>query len=163
MGGCCCKCTPRWKNEEDVLCAYLYEECACFRPRKFVLVGCSPESEWDQNATAARDILEQEVFDPNGEPIRIAHETPKGCCGYEMFEATLKKLEMDWCPSMNAKLATYGYEVDAYEWVEMRYISNGQGGHTQPVPHFCIRVKKLGVTDTVRMVDGEEVEMGKKI
>lgn len=151
MGAACCKCTPSWKNEEDVIAAYVYEECTCFRPRKYVLRSVDEGSEWALPAAeGARKIVEREVFDPNGLPVSIA-EDPKGCCGYQMFEVSAEKLNSDWAPKMNSNLEVYGYEVDAFQWVEYRYVSEGQsGGHTQPVPHLCIRVKKLVVTDAQR-------------
>jgi len=152
MGAACCKCTPRWKNEEDVLCAYLYEECGCCRPRKFNLRGCKAddnEHEWNAatNATV-RKLVEEEIFNPFGQPVEIAADVPKACCGYEMFEAAVARLEKEWSPKMNQKIEPYGFMVEGFEWVEYRYVSHGQhGGHTQPVPQFCIRVKKLAEKD----------------
>jgi len=56
-------------------------------------------------------------------------------------------------PDLNKKIEQYGFKVEGYNWVEYRYISNGQhGGHTQPVAHFCIRV--------VKKKDGEKTEEG---
>mmetsp|Transcript_6800 Transcript_6800/g.10629 ORF Transcript_6800/g.10629 Transcript_6800/m.10629 type:complete len:154 (-) Transcript_6800:120-581(-) len=152
MGAACCKCTPRWKNEEDVLCAYLYEECAFCRPKKFILRGCragDDDHEWNAatNATV-RKLVEEDIFNPYGEPVEIAADVPKACCGYEMFEVAIARLEKDWSPKINQKIEPYGYMVEGFEWVEYRYVSQGQyGGHTQPVPHFCIRVKKLPEKD----------------
>lgn len=149
MGAACCKCTPRWKNEDDIICAYLYEECALCRPKKFIIRGCKAKDndhEWNlTNNSTARNLLEEEIFNPYGLPVQIAHDVPKACCGYQMFEASVARLESEWCPRMNEKLEPYGFIVDGFEWVEYRYISHGQngGGHTQPVPHLCIRVKKL--------------------
>jgi hypothetical protein len=61
-----------------------------------------------------------------------------------MFEVAVARLEKEWIPKMTEKMEPYGYMVDSFEWVEYRYISSGQyGGHTQPVPHLCIRVKKV--------------------
>mmetsp|Transcript_91372 Transcript_91372/g.136809 ORF Transcript_91372/g.136809 Transcript_91372/m.136809 type:complete len:177 (+) Transcript_91372:81-611(+) len=147
---CCCKCEPRWKNDQDVICAYVYEECACCRPRRFLLRGVrddDAEHPWNAASNSkARELIENDVFDPHGVPIHIVEEVPKACCGYEMFEAAVSRLNVEWVPKMNRSLETYGLEVDGFEWVEYRYVSHGQyGGHTQPVPHFCIRVKKLPV------------------
>lgn len=65
-----------------------------------------------------------------------------------MFEAALARLEKEWSPKMNQKIEPYGFMVEGFEWVEYRYVSHGQhGGHTQPVPQFCIRVKKLAEKD----------------
>lgn len=148
MGAACCKYTPRWQNEDDIICAYLYEECACCRPRKFILRGCKAndaEHVWnDATNTTVRKLLEEEIFNPHGLPVEIAHDVPKACCGYEMFEVAISRLEKEWQPKMNEKMEPYGFMVDSFEWVEYRYVSHGQyGGHTQPVPHLCIRVKKV--------------------
>eukprot|EP00526_Cylindrotheca_closterium_P023657 CAMPEP_0113629088 /NCGR_PEP_ID=MMETSP0017_2-20120614/15091_1 /TAXON_ID=2856 /ORGANISM="Cylindrotheca closterium" /LENGTH=189 /DNA_ID=CAMNT_0000539455 /DNA_START=425 /DNA_END=995 /DNA_ORIENTATION=+ /assembly_acc=CAM_ASM_000147 len=163
MGGCCCKCTPRWANNEDVVCAYIYEECACFRKRKYVLYGAGKEdSLWNlPSSQTARSLVEGDIFDPHGIPISIAAEVPKGCCGYEMFEAAVEGLEKEWSPKMNRQLEPYGFRVDGFEWVEYRYISNGQGGgHTQPVPHFCIRIRATNTTE--RFANQEELKDANK-
>jgi len=150
MGALFCK--PRWKNEEDVLCAYLYEECALCRPKKFILRGCTAgddDHEWNAATnTTARNLIEEEIFNPCGQPVEIAADVPKAFCGYKMFEAAVARLEKEWSPKMNQKIEPHGYMVEGFEWVEHRFISQGQyGGYTKRVPHFCIRVKKLPPKD----------------
>ncbi len=152
MGSACCKCIPRyWENEEDV-CAYVYEERACCRPKKFILQGCragDDDHEWNAatNATV-RKLIEEEIFNPYGEPVEIAANVPKACCGYEMFELAVARLEKEWSPKTNQKIEPYGYMVEGFEWVERRHLDYGEdGGHTEYVPHFCIRVKNLPEKD----------------
>lgn len=65
-----------------------------------------------------------------------------------MYENAVARLNQEWVPKMNRSLEQCGFLVDGFQWIEYRYISNGQyGGHTQPVPHFCIRVKRLQSMD----------------
>ncbi|KAL3920533.1 MAG: hypothetical protein SGILL_003216 [Bacillariaceae sp.] len=170
MGNCCCKCTPRWKNDQDIICAYLYEACACFRKRKFILKGVQAGDDsniWNSpSSQAARQLIEGDVFDPFGVPISIAEEVPTACCGYPMYENAVARLNQEWAPKTNRSLEQYGFEVDGFQWIEFRYVSHGQyGGHTQPVPHFCIRVKRLQTVDddaTERM-DSMGIEDGKNL
>lgn len=161
MGSCCCKCTPRWMNDDEIICAYVYEECACCRPRRFVLSSGPTSSEEFQNYSSsnAKSIIESEVFDPYGTPIHIAQNVPKACCGYAMYETAVKHIQSDWCPRINGLIESYGFVVDGFEWVEYRYVSHGSngGGHTQPVPHFCIRVKLLTQLQEVTQVMGEVI------
>lgn len=97
-------------------------------------------------------------MDPNGLPVTIAQEVLKARCGYPMFEQAVARLNTEWVPKMNTLLEPYGFQVDGYEWVEYRCVSHGQyGRRMQPVPHFCVRVKKLGTTNTVRMDDEDAV------
>lgn len=158
MGAACCKCVPRWENEDDVLCAYVYEERACCRPKKYILGGCRADDddhEWNAAAnTTVRKLIEEDVFNPYGQPVEIAADIPKACCGFEiykakMFEAAVARLEKEWSPKMNQKIEQYGYMVEGFWWVECRYIYDAVSGgeHTQQVPHFCIRVKKLPEKD----------------
>ena len=152
MGAVFSKGTPHWKSEEDVLCAYLYEEHALKRSKKFILRGCKAgddDHEWNAatNATV-RNLIEEEIFNPHGQPVEIAADVPKARFGYKMFEAAVARLEKEWSPKMNQKIEPHGYMVEGFGWVEHVYMSQGQyGGYTKRVPHFCIRVKKLPAKD----------------
>mmetsp|Transcript_22274 Transcript_22274/g.28102 ORF Transcript_22274/g.28102 Transcript_22274/m.28102 type:complete len:150 (+) Transcript_22274:74-523(+) len=145
MGCACCK--PEWQGKsDDFKVAYIYEECACFRPRTFVLRG--KDDEWE--ASIAKSIVEDEVFDKSGLILKLVEGVPKGCCGFEEFEHTVTQFNEDCAPSINTKIAQYGFEVDGFNWVEYRYVSHGNGGGSvQPVPHFCIRIKKISPDDDV--------------
>jgi hypothetical protein len=144
MGACCCK--PRWKSDdESVICAYIYEECACFRAKTFVFRG-DEDGAW-ANAAKAKEMVEADIFNPAGLPVSIARD------GYPHFDTAVSKMNSEWAAKMNKKIETYGFEVDGFEWTEYRYVSHGKGGgHTQPVAHFCIRVRKLaGGGETIRI------------
>ncbi len=125
MGGACCKCQAAWQAaSEDFKVAYIYEECSCFRPKTFVMSG--KDDEWENSI--AKSIVEDEVFDKSGFILRLVEGVPKGCCGYEEFEHTVKQFNEDTAagaPFINKRIAQYGFEVDAFNWVEYRYVGNG--------------------------------------
>jgi hypothetical protein len=84
-----------------------------------------------------------------------AAQKPKPRNDREMFEAAVERLEKEWSTKLNRQLDPYGFQVEGFEWVEYRYISHGQGGgHTQPVPHFCIRIRAKDTTE--RFMNQEE-------
>jgi hypothetical protein len=142
MGASCCK--PRWKSDdESVVCAYIYEECALFRAKTFVFCG-DEDGAW-ANAAKAKEMVEADIFNPAGLPVSIAREVSTGCCGYPHFDTAVSKMNSEWASEMNKKIETYGFEVDGFEWLEIPF-------EGKPIPHFCIRVKKLaGGGETIRM------------
>ena len=94
--------------------------------------------------------MEDEVFDKAGMILQIAQGVPTGCCGFPDFQVAVGQFNNDCAQSINQKIEQYGYKVDGYNWIEHRYISHGQnGGHVQPIPHFCVRVRKLDEEDVV--------------
>jgi len=142
-------CKPAWKKTDEFKAAYVYEEFAFCRPKTFVYRCPDNKSKGDDltdswETSPAKPIVEEQILDPLGRCIQCAQEVPVDCCRQPDYTVAVESFNREIAPELNRKIQSFGFELDGFQWMEHRYVSTGQyGGTVVPIPHFCIRVKKL--------------------
>mmetsp|Transcript_42915 Transcript_42915/g.79706 ORF Transcript_42915/g.79706 Transcript_42915/m.79706 type:complete len:142 (+) Transcript_42915:57-482(+) len=135
--GCCGSRGAQWKNA-GFDSAYVYSSgCCCFYEAGFRLADKPEDPRWEQ----CEEIIEDSLEDADD----IVDSTrAKGFCAVGGgYQESAVALNTKWVPAINQQIAQFGYSLDAYEWTEMVWMSNGQygGGQYQPVSSLALRIK----------------------
>mmetsp|Transcript_12190 Transcript_12190/g.22838 ORF Transcript_12190/g.22838 Transcript_12190/m.22838 type:complete len:139 (+) Transcript_12190:78-494(+) len=133
----CCQCQPQWK-EGGFDSAYVYSSgCCCLQEAGFEIAEEPQDPRWEE----CSKIIEEALDDADE---LVVSTTKKDCCGIDTidYKESANKLNAQWVPGVNQKVAQFGYSLDAYQWTEMVYVSHGQyGGHVQPQDYLALRIK----------------------